>query len=199
MSLSNIYRGLFVISIVGAMAFTTGDFNFKNTSITVTDESSVVIRGTTSINTFKCSYNVLRLDNPIQVVYRKVGHRMVFDKTALVLDKHSFDCGGKGINNDFQKILKSNKYPEIILYLNYINHLEDQPNNVLASIDIEIAGFSKTHKVPVKIKKSNNMIITGDLAISMSDYNLEAPKKLFGLISVDDTINVYFQLAVVEN
>ncbi|WP_242203592.1 YceI family protein [Aestuariivivens insulae] len=199
MNLRVVNKVLFVISIAMLMAFTASDTTFKNTSVTVTPESSLLVRGTTNINTFTCGFNVLKLNNPIEVVYKKVGNRMVFEKTALILDNDCFDCGGKGINSDFQKILKSNKYPQISLFLNEISDLEDQSDDVLAALDIEIAGISKRHKVPVKFKKNKGMLVTGDLAISMSDYNLKPPKKLFGLISVHDTIEIYFQLAVREN
>lgn len=180
------------------MAITASKAIFNSTSVIVTPESSLLVRGTTNVNTFTCEFNVLKLNNPIQVFYKKVGNRLVFDRTALILDNHSFDCGGKAINNDFQKILKSKKYPQIILYLNEITVLENQTDDVLTSIDIEIAGITKKHSVPVKFKKAEDMLITGDLTLSMADYNLEAPKKLFGLITVHDTIKIYFQLAVRE-
>ena len=181
------------------LAFTTSDARFKRTSVIVTSESSLLVRGKTNLNMFTCGFDVNKLKNPIQVAYHIEKDRMVFDKTALVLDNQCFDCGGKALNNDLQKILKSDKYPQITLFLNEISNLGDQSDGVLATIDIEIAGITKSYKVPVKFKKNKGMLITGDLALSMHDYNLEAPKKLFGLITVHDKIKIYFQLAVREN
>ncbi|WP_242132090.1 hypothetical protein [Aestuariivivens marinum] len=190
---------LFIVVIGMVMAFTTNDAMFKSTSVIVTSESSLVVRGTTNVNTFTCGFDVLKLKNPVQVLYKKVGARLVFDKTALVLDNDCFDCGGIVINSDFRKILKSKMYPQITLFLNDINDLEEQTDDVLASIDIEIAGVSKNHKVPIKFKKGRGMLITGVLPISMSDYDLKPPKKFFGLITVHDIIKIYFQLAVKES
>lgn len=192
-----IKRIIFLISIVTALAFTTRDSIIKSTSVIITTESSLVVRGTTNVNTFSCVFNINKFKNPIHVNYGVEGGKMVFKKTALVLDNNCFDCGGKGINSDFQKILKSDKYPQITLFLKEITPLENTLD-VQASINIEIAGIVKAYKIPVKVKKNNDMLITGDLAISLDDYGLEAPKKMFGLISVDDTIQIFFQLAVRE-
>ena len=184
--------------MVMLMAFTADNVLLKNTSIMITTESLLVVRGTTNVSTFTCGFDVSAFKRPISVTYRIENDKWVFDKTALVLNNECFDCGGKTINNDFQNILKSKVYPQITLYLNEITDLENQSNNVLAFIDIEIAGITKKHSVPVKFKKDKDLLITGNLALSMEDYNLIAPKKLFGLITVHDTIKIYFQLAIQE-
>ncbi|WP_341215503.1 hypothetical protein [uncultured Wocania sp.] len=190
-------RILFFISIIIMLAFTNGDATLKSTSVVITPESSLLVRGTTNINTFTCEFNINKFKNPIKVIYHIEDDKMIFDKTALILDSDCFDCGGKAINNDFKKILKTNKYPQILLYLNEISLFDDE-SDVKASIDIEIAGIKETYKIPVKIKKNNEILITGGLAISLTDYNLVAPKKLLGLISVNDKIQIYFQLLVKE-
>lgn len=192
-----IKRIVFLISIVTALAFTTRDSTIKRISVIITTESSLVVRGTTNVNTFSCVFNINKFKNPIQVNYHVEGGKMIFNKTALVLDNNCFDCGGEGINSDFQKILKSDKYPQITLFLKETTLFENKLD-VQASINIEIAGIVKGYKIPIKVKKNNDMLITGDLAISLYDYGLEAPKKMFGLISVDDTIEIFFQLAVRE-
>ncbi|MEN3324390.1 hypothetical protein VP395_11680 [Mariniflexile soesokkakense] len=192
-----IRRFMFLVSIVTALAFTTRDSIIKNTSVIITTESSLVVRGTTNVNTFSCAFNINKFKNPIQVFYKVEEGEIVFNKTALVLDNNCFDCGGKGINSDFQKILKSEKHPQIILSLKEISQLENKLE-VKALVDIQIAGITKGYKIPVKVKKNNGILVTGDLAISLADYDLEAPKKLFGLISVDDKIEIFFQLTVKE-
>lgn len=187
------------ILILLFLAFAKGDAKLNSTSVIVTPESSLLVRGSTNISSFTCKFDVGRLKNPIQVFYKNVGTRMVFDRTVLILDNHCFDCGGKGLNKDLQEILKTGEHPEIKLFLNEINDLDGQSDDMLCKLDIEIAGVTKNHEVPVKIRKNGELLITGDLTVSMSDYNLIAPKKLFGLIYVNDTIKIYFQLVVQEN
>ena len=193
-----IKKVILFISLVVAMAFTNRDSAIKSTSVILTTESSLMVRGTTNVNSFTCGYNVNKFKNPISVVYYLIGDKITFSKAALILDNNCFDCGGKGINSDFQKILKSDKHPQIFLFLKEISQIENSPD-VQASIDIQMAGLTKNFKVPVNIIKNNNFLITGDLALKLSDFNLETPKKFFGLISVNDKIEIFFQLAVKEH
>jgi len=188
---------LFVF-IVMALAFTSRDSAIKNTSIIISPESSLLVRGTTNVNTFTCLFDIEKLKNPIPVVYHMENGKMQFNKTALILDNVCFDCGGKAINNDFQKLLKSDKNPQILLFLKELSNVENK-EDTHAVIEIQMAGITKTYRIPVKIKKNNKLLITGDLALNLSDYNIVPPKKFLGMITVDDKIEIFFQLAVREN
>ncbi|MDO7171725.1 YceI family protein [Mariniflexile sp. AS56] len=190
-------RILFFISVLTVLGFTTRDSSLKKASVVITPESSLVVQGKTNVSTFSCAFNTNKFKNPMQVFYELDGGNMVFSKTALILENNCFDCGGNAINKDFQKILKSNKHPQIILLLKEIIPAENKMN-VQASITIEIGGVTKGYKIPIKIKNVDGLLISGDLDIRLSDYNLETPKKLFGLIAIDDTIEINFQLMVRE-
>ena len=191
-------RVILFVCVAITLAFTNRDSAIKSTSVFLTADSSLVVRGTTNINTFTCGYNINKFKNPIPVIYFLEDNKIRFSKTALVLDTDCFDCGGKGINSDFQKILKSDKYPQIFLMVKEINHLENTAD-VQASVDIQISGITKNYKVPIKIKNSNKLLITGDLSLNLRDFNIEAPKKFFGLITIDNKIEIVFQLAVKEH
>ncbi|GGW71671.1 hypothetical protein GCM10008085_24790 [Winogradskyella epiphytica] len=64
---------------------------------------------------------------------------------------------------------------------------------------INIAGHSQSYKIPLSIKRNNNLQVSGQLDIQLSDYNLTAPKKLFGMITIVDTIEIIFNLSIKEN
>ena len=189
---------ILLLSIVVAFAFTNSDSAIQNTSVLITPESSLIIKGTSNVNTFSCLYNIQKIKNPIPIIYHMEDGKMKFKKTVLVLNNTCFDCGGKGINTDFKKILKSETHPQIFLFLKEITPLENS-TAVEANIIIEIAGVPNCYKIPVEITQDNDMLITGDLKVSLGDYQLKAPKKLFGLITVNDIIEISFKLKVKEN
>lgn len=190
-------RFIFLVFTLTLCAFTNKDSGTYTTEVHVTANSSVFVNGTTNVSDFSCAFNVNKFKNPIQVSYHMAGDKMVFDKTALILDSNCFDCGGKAINSDFKKILKADKYPQIKLFLKEITQLDKSPN-LHALVRIEIASITKGYTIPVKIKNSDNLVISGNLNISLKAYNLEAPKKLFGLIEVDDKIDIVFELGIKE-
>lgn len=186
---------LFVLSIFLIFAFTKSDAGIQNTKVSILPESTLVVNGTTNVNSFQCVFNTQKLKNPVSVSYVLASGKLKFKETALVLDNYCFDCGGKGINRDFQSILQTNHYPQIRLILKEITEL-NRNNKVQTLVDVEIAGVKNEYLIPVKIKKEAHTIIEGSLNLNLSDYKLTAPKKMFGLIAVDDEIAIDFSLVV---
>src|SRR5690606_27784274 len=163
---------------------------------TITPNSKLLIIGKTNVNTFKCQYDVLKLNKPITVSFKKRGNKINFDKTTLVLDNINFDCGGIGINNDFHELLKTKSHPQVLLKLKEINKDPNNESIVQALVDLEIAGITKSYEVPVTLRENGIMFIKGVLALNIRDFNLEPPKKALGMIVVKDVIEINFELAI---
>lgn len=194
--MNNITKRLFIIFVISTLAFTavvTG-----NTSVLITPSSKLLIKGKTNINSFKCEFDVTKLKKPIPVFFLKIKDKMVFDNTVLVLENSCFDCGGEAINNDFQELLQSDIYPKTQIKLREICRDDIDKNNVLASLDVSIAGVTKPCIIPVKLKGQETLLIEGLLNLNICDFNLEPPKKALGFIVVKDIIEINFQLEVKE-
>jgi polyisoprenoid-binding protein YceI len=190
-------RILIFISVLTALAFT--DSFVGNTSVVITPSSKLYVLGKTNVNSFKCHYNVLKLNKPIPINFKSHGDKISFEKTTLVLDNVNFDCGGSSINNDFQNLLKTKTYPRIFIKLKEINKDKNKESLVLALVDLEIAGVTKPYTIPVELNNEGTMTIKGVLGLNIRDFNLEPPKKAMGLIVVKDVIEINFELAVKEN
>jgi hypothetical protein len=178
---------LIFISVLTALSFT--DSLVGRTSVTIAPTSKLFIIGKTNVNSFKCHYDILKINKPIPVAFKKQGDRITFEKTTLVLDNMNFDCGGPGINNDFQELLKTKTYPRVFIKLNEIVKDRDNGNLLQALVDLEIAGVTKSYTVPVTSVK-------GVLALNIRDFNLEPPKKALGMIVVKDVIEINFDLEI---
>lgn len=184
---------LFFVFVFTTLAFTIG-----GTSILIKPSSKLFIKGKTNINSFDCQFDFLKLKNPIPVFFQKINNKIVFDETKLVMESACFDCGGKVINKDFQKLLKSELYPEISIQLKeiYTDNLNQKSIEVLTNISV--AGITKPYRIPVKLQGKETLFISGSLNLHISDFNLEAPKKALGLIVVKNTIEINFNLIVKE-
>lgn len=185
---------LILISVLTAFSFT--DSFVGKTSVMIAPSSKLLIIGKTNVNTFKCDYDIVKLNKPIPVTFKKHGNKIKFEKTTLVLDNVNFDCGGIGINKDFQELLKTKTYPRVFIKLNEIVKDRDHGNLLQALVDLEIAGVTKSYTVPVTFKEEGVTSVKGVLALNIRDFNLEPPKKALGMIVVKDVIEINFDLAI---
>ena len=186
----NVRKVVFLVFAIVALSFANKNTKAKDISIRVSSKSTLVVKGTTNVNSFSCAFDSKRLNNPISVTYFSNGEKLKFRETELILDNYCFDCGSKGINKDFQKILKSDNHPQIKLILKETSSLENN-KNFETIVDVEIAGIKREYKIPVAVKKNS---INGGLKMRLSDFNLNQPKKVFGLITIDDEIQIFFNL-----
>lgn len=177
--------------------FTSKNAVFETSSVIIKERSTLLIKGESNINNFSCLYDNDEIKKTIPIKYTVEGDKIRFDKTVLLLNNTFFDCGGNGINRDLRKTLNTEDYPQIALTLNEIEKTED-PSKINAEIAIKIAGISHNYRIPIEIIKNQNLIVNGQLKIKLTDFNLNPPKKLFGIIAVDNKIEITFNLEIEE-
>ena len=176
------------------LAFNVKDSINNPTTVTIAPESRLMISGTTNINTFNCNFDTNGLQKPIPVHYEKMGSKYIFKEATLVLNNLGFDCGSNGINRDFHALLKSKEHPELLLKLRTLEGDLKDDKQLMATVDITIAGNTNTYKIPVMKAQEEPGRISGDLTLGLSDFKLKAPKKALGLIVVHDAITISFDL-----
>lgn len=161
-------------------------------------ESRLSINGSSNVNDFECVYNdILSPDS--------LNHEIELGETSvevkgdnLSMNVDSFECGKRGINRDFRKTLKSNVYPTIDITLERL--LLENGNPVIAEVLIKLAGISRMYQVQIQIEWGNDgeYRVVGSALVKMSDFNLDPPKALFGLVQVRDEMDIRFNLIVIH-
>ncbi|MFG6687400.1 hypothetical protein ACGK9U_12505 [Mariniflexile sp. HNIBRBA6329] len=189
-------RLIFILSFLLLVSFSNRNVLKHSTSVLITPKSELYINGTSNVTNFKCIYGIKNIDAPIPVHYESINNVIRFEKTMLILENNGFDCGGKGINRDFHGLLKSDIYPKITLKLKEIRLCPNKKNTADALIEIEIAGKSQSYHMKTEYSKDQNLIINGKLKLNIKDFNLEAPKKMLGLIVVSENIEINFKLVL---
>lgn len=185
---------MLVLIFLSYGAFSHAQNGFHEKKVTVLPSSELSITGDTNINKFKCIFNTAYLQEAQEIYYSRKDSIMNFRGAILVLDTNGFDCGNKGINQDFHDLIKSDQYPEILLEINQVK-LRTKEFGV-AKICITMAGKQKYYDVPINIKDGTIAQFQGELELNIKDFNLEPPKKLFGIIVVKDEIEINFDLKV---
>jgi hypothetical protein len=156
--------------------------------------SEVFISGTSNVNSFNCYYNTAKLKNPIPVNFENYNDKIIFHSAILELENSYFDCGHRGINKDFNKLLQTDIYPSIKIQLLSLESIQESDKAYRARVIIFIGNTHNNYEFPVSVTNNENIEVNGELKMNLCDFNLEAPKKVFGLITVNDVITVNFNL-----
>ena len=167
---------------------------YRTINLEIKDKSKISIQGTSNVNSFECFY-----ENHIELKNKRIellanNNNFKLENAMLHIKANAFDCGGKRINSDFKNLLKTEQFPQINIK---VKSITQQQNTYFANVDVEIAGQTKAYQF--KVLSPDQFHYTSDLIINISDFELESPKKLMGLIKVDELIDINFDLFVSLN
>lgn len=166
------YILIILLSIIRVTSSDPGHFMITQQQITVS--------GNTSFGDFDCKYTTLGLRDTL--VYNDSKNQKPMHFRIPVKD---FACGSFLINKDFRSTIKAEKYPnaevQVKNFRNEKGHFKCDLLVTLVGKKLEFPGweFSRT---------SDGLV--GQLQLSFEQLELEAPKKLGGLIKVDEKLEL---------
>ena len=188
---------LFFFTLIGNIPLKANE-ETSETTVFFSSDSYLKINGKTNVSKFNCSFNIQAFSNEIKIGYKELENSIQFNSATIQLPNIEFHCGGKAINKDFRKLLRTDEYPKITLSLKEISKQNETSEFINATLSITICNISKDYKIPVKIIKGNEIYVQGLLPIDITDFNLEAPKKMLGMVKVSPEIEIEFALKINE-
>ena len=69
---------------------------------------------------------------------------------------------------------------------------------VRVGLEIKIAGVTRKYQTQLHCEQAKDICVKGTLDLKLSDFELKAPKKMLGMIKVDDEIKVHVTLQMSE-
>ena len=164
--------------------------------------SSITIAGSTNVNKYKCVIPKYTGSDTLLLTAER-GKGAYFKKGFVKLEASRFDCEKNVITADFVETIQAKKYPYITI--NFISfervpEFKDSEEPFRGKFTITLANVSVPCDVRCKIVKDKNNLIhlKGWHLFKFSDFNLEAPTKMMGLIKVEEMITVDFHLVMVQ-
>jgi hypothetical protein len=162
--------------------------------------SKLTIAGKTNVNSFQCA--ITQYTGNDTLVLQEGGHhkRPVFKQGYVGLAASSFDCGMKVMTNDFGKTIKAKDYP--VVSIEFIS-FERAPKygaeeTFKGKLKISLGGVTKAFDMncTIEVKSSGHIHLLGNRDFTFSDFNLEAPSKMMGMVKVNDALKVNFHLVL---
>ena len=120
---------------------------------------------------------------------QKPGALRAFDITIPALTLKS---NKDGLDKNMYKALKADKHPQITFSL---KRIEGAPGALKAIGMLTVAGVEKEVVLPLKTtRKGENLGVTGVLDILMTDYGIDPPKAMMGMVRADPKIKITFDV-----
>ncbi len=143
-------------------------------------ENFLQINGSTNINNFKCINKTFKTPS---------GNSFNGKLPSYNVQVNEFDCFNKIMTKDFQKTLSSDKYPYLsIKILKFTKSL----NAYNAVVEVLMMNRSKNYNVIFTLENGKYV---GKKNVKFSEFTIQPPKKMGGMIVVRDDLNLTFSLA----
>lgn len=194
-----------LISFLFLFAFSiVDDGTYEESSFTIEKGSQITIFGTSNVAKFSCCCESTFDPKQFSYTVGNAGY-IQFNGAEITVNSTDIDCGNKAINKDMQETLESEKYPFIHVVLkeiyqpsidNVSNTKSVQLINAVAEITITDITQSSMINVEAQYLGKDRFNFSSTTVLALSDFGLEAPKPLLGLVKVDDNIVIDFDLYV---
>ena len=168
--------------IIAAILFS---FAPSNEMLVIT-EKQIKVSGVTSLGKFTCDYC---LDDAKDTLISNQTNSSGTLQFTIPVDE--FSCGNFMLNRDFRKTLKSDDHPSARVR---VSNLVKRENGYYCTLRLEIVGKELTFENFHLAKFSHKL--TGKLMLSFGELDLHAPKKLGGLIKVDEKLTLQIELSI---
>lgn len=167
----------------------------------VQPESKLTIDGKTNVNSFQCAITQYFGRDTLVLQEGGRNRRPVFTKGFVGLEAASFDCGMAVMTNDFGKTIKSKEYP--FIYIEFISFEKGSGTQLSGGkfkgkIKISLGGVTRPFDVDciIEAKESGLIHLQGGREFTFSDFNLQPPTKMMGMVKVNDALVVNFHLVL---
>lgn len=194
-----------VLFLIASLVFLSNRFPTRNGQFRIAPSSQLRLEGVTNINRFFCdcsdtfpadTYELVQDDRPFLLKLKNTDFRLATAK---------LDCGRKVINNDLRKALKADEFPHIRIEVETIRLPEN--NGQISDTDwttipvktqITIAGTRRPLHLQVAAKSLGHHTyqLRSETKVAMSDFGIDPPKPMLGMIKVEDVITIHFDLVV---
>jgi len=171
---------------------------------TILNTSKLYLKGTSNVNKFTCTCEDRFPAQTIEV--DNTGKNARFSNARLRMTTRKFNCQNGKIDRDMHKALKADEYDYISIELIEISYNPEHLKNsgtkqwfdVKAKVKLTITNVTKEQIIEASAKKTadNHFSLRGEKALKMTEYGIEPPDALFGMIKVKDLITFHFNLDI---
>lgn len=178
----------------------SGDRAPVNIRYMIEQGSHLSIQGTTNVNTFECFSRQAFGQQALAVQLDQRTNTVTFERAVLNVRVKELACDNSKIDADLCDALKADDFPHIVIELHDAHfpkgNVGDDWTDIIISATLKITD----QKRKIELKAKGKILADGRYkfmaakALKMTDFGVEPPTALFGLIKVNDEITINFNL-----
>jgi polyisoprenoid-binding protein YceI len=196
---------IFKIALLSSFFAFMAGLETGETSFYLDAGSNLSIAGSSNVNKFKCNCTEQFSKTSVQFEQQDGGKIIRFSQAGLHIRSKSLDCGNPQMNKDMYKTLRADQHPSIRIELTRAQLQEAQLvsgqdwTTLKASSQLTIAGVTKPVLFEVKAKRiaADRIRLTTSKDVLLTDFGMEPPTAMLGLVKVNNTICIKMDLIVV--
>ncbi len=166
--------------------------------------SKVSVVGSTNINEFTCFSEEAGSKKNTAYNYNEMLQIIYFQNAVFNIAVKSLDCSNVVMNANLCRTLNAEKFPYITIKLDSVKAINGKSFNLKewqklqANVVISLAGVERFNRIYFSGKEIQARVyhFIGEHELSLSDYQLQSPAALFGMIKVHDNVKVKFDLII---
>jgi hypothetical protein len=198
----NLFYLISLLWLFPALPVNNGEARRNDLKWVIQKTSNLNIAGHTNVNSFACVVNQYTRPDTITCIsgndQRSTGITL---KGSLLIDVNAFDCSNRPMTSELKKTLKQPQYPYLkitFLSLEKMPCQQARNESMKGYVNIEMAGVCKTFEINYELFTKSDACkeLIGCRTFCFSDFGLEPPKKMGGIIRVKNEINVQFHLYI---
>ncbi|GAB5556271.1 MAG: hypothetical protein SchgKO_04840 [Schleiferiaceae bacterium] len=162
----------------------------------ILEASEIVLEGYTNINTFRCNNKeIVKRDSSQTIIATPTDYGLDLEGVNFAISVDGFSCKIPGMEGDIDELLNAENFP----YIEFdITHLQvPDGKNGTASARISIAGKERLGLIDFTLlSREPHIHMKGSTPLYLSEFELEAPKKMLGMVVVRDQFLIEFDLVL---
>lgn len=197
-----------LILMAVSMMYLSGGVLSAQTIFEPHPDSRLWIEGQSNVNQFTCQANDYRGEarvKPAAFSNASEGtpHNELFS-VWVDIKVEGFDCGKRRMNRDLKDALKADEHPHItfvFIRAETIDKAATQNSFVRIDVTGDLTVAGTTRQIQFEIRGEylgdGKMKAEGSKTIRMTDFNVDPPSGLLGLIKAEDELTVHFDFIAV--
>lgn len=191
-------KPILYLVILIAMAIEVKAQEVDQSCLVLQVESEVMVEGSANVGKFRCFTSPHPPESPLPSCFERSPSHMRITDVEFQIPVEEYSCGNPLVLSDLKKVLESDKHPYIgfklhELYADDIDGLFYR-GNVAATTTVR--GQEKEISIPVEVDVlgPEKYMMSGQTSILLSWYGIEQPTRFFGMLKLEDRVDVCFEL-----